>query len=72
MITVYLSDQKNICSEIVAIFDDAVTYEACLPALKKIARTNRMLLTENIDEEIELSNLDEIKTKIFYNGGTIK
>jgi len=51
MITVYSSDQKNIC-EIVAIFDDAVTYEACLPALKKIAKTNRMILTEHIDEEI--------------------
>ena len=51
MITVYQSDQKNIC-EIVAIFDDEVIYEACLPALKKIAKTNRMELIENIDEEL--------------------
>ena len=58
MITVYLSDQKNIYSEIVAIFDDEVTYEACLPALKKIARTDRMLLTENIEPEKNINRID--------------
>ena len=60
MITVYLSDKKNICSEIVAVFDDEVTYKACLPALKKIPKTNRMLLSENINEEIELLTFGQI------------
>jgi hypothetical protein len=55
MIKVYFESQSH--AELVAIFDNEETYDACLPALEKLAKESGMVVTESIDEE---SNLNEL------------
>lgn len=56
MIVVYFETHDNSFAERVAMFDTEETYEACLPALKKLARAANMILTESV-EEISLKDL---------------
>lgn len=47
-------------AEAVAVFDDEETYEACYPALKKIAKKHHWpLITESIVDEVSLDDVFE-------------
>jgi hypothetical protein len=39
---------------LVAIFDDEDTYDVCIPALEKLAKTQDMFVTESVLEEENL------------------
>lgn len=41
----------------VATFQSEEIYAACYPSLERLAEKNGMILTESVDEEIELSDL---------------
>ncbi len=58
MVKVYFELENGKYAELVAIFDDESTYDACLPALEKLAKKNNFdLVTESIDEEKTISQL---------------
>lgn len=46
-VTVYFESSSH--AEIVAYFNDEETYMACLPSLEKLAKKNRMIVTESCD-----------------------
>jgi hypothetical protein len=58
MVKVYFELDNGKYAELVAIFDDEETYDACLPALEKLAKKNNFdLVTESIDEEKTINQL---------------
>lgn len=42
--------ESNSHAEIVAKFDTEETYSVCIEALEKLAKENRMILTESVEE----------------------
>ena len=48
-ITVYFESKTH--AEIAAIFPNEDTYDACFPALEKIAKEARMTVTESLEED---------------------
>ena len=58
MIKVYFESKNHTYCELVAIFDDEDTYDACLPALKKLAKKNNFAhVTESVEAQKEISDL---------------
>ena len=58
MVKVYFELENGKYAELVAIFDNEETYDACLPALEKLAKKNNFdLVTESIDEEKTINQL---------------
>jgi hypothetical protein len=55
MVKVYF--ESNGYAELVAIFDDDDTYVMCAKILERFAKRNGMILTESVEDEIELSDL---------------
>ena len=47
MVKVYFESPNH--AELVAIFDTEETYNVCLPALEKMAKENRMIMTESVE-----------------------
>jgi len=47
-------------AEIVAIFIDEETYNASRPALVGLANHNNMIVTESVDEEVDLADLEDL------------
>ena len=47
MIKVYF--ETDIHAKLAATFTDEVVYIACLPTLEKVAKQNRMRVTESVD-----------------------
>ncbi len=47
-------------AELVGIFIDEETYMACLPALEVLANHNNYIVTESVDEEVELHDLEDL------------
>ena len=64
MIKVYFETSKWFAT-VVAYFDNEETYNACLPALEKLAEESRMVVTESL-REYELDEIDEL-TKEKYD-----
>ena len=58
MIKVYFETENWYCIP-VAYFDDEETYNACLPALEKLAEESRMFVTESVTDE----DISELKVK---------
>lgn len=52
-------------AEAVAVFDDEETYNACYPALKKLAKKHHWpMVTESIVDEVDMNDIfNFIKTK---------
>lgn len=48
MVKVYF--ESKVHAELVAMFDCEETYNACLPSLERFAKSNRMIVTESVDE----------------------
>ena len=63
MIKVYF-ETKNWFATTVAYFDNEETYNACLPALEKLAEESRMFVTESINE-FELDDIDNLVKEKF-------
>jgi hypothetical protein len=63
MIKVYF-ETKNWYVTTVAYFDDEETYNACLPALEKLAEESRMFVTESVIE-FELDDIDNLVKEKF-------
>ena len=58
MVKVYFELDNGKYAELVAIFDNEETYDACLPALEKLAEKHNFdMVTESVDEETELKEL---------------
>ena len=57
MIKVYFETENWYCVP-VAYFDDEETYNACLPALEKLAEESRMFVTESVIDK----DISEIKS----------
>lgn len=57
--------ESSVMAEAVAVFDDEETYNACYPALKKLAKKHHWpLITESIVDEVDMNDIFEfIKTK---------
>ena len=51
-ITVYFESRTH--AEIAAVFPDEYIYDACFPALEKIAKEARMIVTESVEEKEDL------------------
>ena len=51
-ITVYFESKTH--AEIAAVFPDENIYDACFPALEKIAKEARMVVTESLEEKENL------------------
>ena len=52
MVKVYFELDNGKYAELVAIFDDEETYDACLPALEKLCNKHNFdLVTESIEEK---------------------
>ena len=64
MIKAYF-ETNNWFATVVAYFDNEETYNACLPALEKLAEESRMVVTESL-REYELDEIDEL-TKEKYD-----
>jgi hypothetical protein len=56
MIKVYF--ESNSHAELVAIFNDEATYLYCVDKLEKMAKSYGMIVTETIDEENDIINLN--------------
>lgn len=57
MVKVYFEMDNGEYAELVAIFDDEETYDACLPALEKLCKKHNFdLVTESIDEETTITH----------------
>lgn len=56
MVKVYFETTKDgstsdgCYAELVGIFRDEETYDVCITALEELARNNRMILTESVEE----------------------
>lgn len=58
MVKVYFELDHGKYAELVAIFDTEETYDACLPALEKLAEKHNFdMVTESVVEEVELNEL---------------
>lgn len=57
--------ESSVTAEAVAVFDDEETYNACYPALKKIAKKHGWTRgTESIVDEVDMNDIfNFIKTK---------
>ena len=55
MVKVYF--ESNGYAELVAVFKNDAIYASCVDGLEKLAGKYRMILTESVDGEIELSDL---------------
>jgi len=51
MVKVYA--ESNSHAELIAVFPDEATYEACSNALEKLAAESRMIITESVLEDDE-------------------
>ena len=51
MVKVYA--ESNSHAELIAVFADEATYEACIDALEKLAAESRMIITESVLEDDE-------------------
>lgn len=49
MIKVYFESKNH--AELVAIFDTETEYDVCFPALEKLAKQNRMIVTESVEKQ---------------------
>lgn len=61
MIKVYFESKNH--AQLVAIFDTDELYNVCLPSLEKEAKKHRMRVTESVEEEIEINQLEAIEEK---------
>lgn len=58
MVKVYFELDNGKYAELVAIFDNEETYDACLPALEKLAEKHNFdMVTESVDEETTINEL---------------
>lgn len=55
MVKVYF--ESKVHAELVAIFDSEETYMLCLPTLEKAAKKARMIVTESVQDEIDIDEL---------------
>ena len=57
--------ETSVAAEAVAVFNDEETYNACYPALKKLAKKHGWpLITESIVDEVDMNDIfNFIKTK---------
>lgn len=55
-IKVYFETENGCYAELIATFYDEETYNACSPALEKLAEENRYIVTESFeyDEDVEI------------------
>jgi hypothetical protein len=60
MIKVYFEVLYTHC-ELIAVFDDEDTYNACLPALEAIAEERGGIITEGVYEDI---TMDDVSRKL--------
>lgn len=52
MVKVYFETESPAYAELIAVFDDEETYEACFPALDKLREKHGFdFISESIDEE---------------------
>jgi hypothetical protein len=50
MVKVYMEDRRTIHAELIASFINEETYMVCLPALEALAKANRSIITESLEE----------------------
>ena len=63
MIKVYFESKYH--AEEVATFTQEEVYIACLPSLKKLAKKDRMIVTETVEESSELGyDIENVQTPI--------
>jgi hypothetical protein len=55
MVKVYFEGRND--AELVAMFDNDDTYAMCAKILERFAKRNGKVLTESVEEDIELSDL---------------
>ena len=55
MVKVYFETPNT--AELVAVFDEEIIYNECLPTLEKLAKEIGMFVTESIEDESALTNL---------------
>lgn len=55
MIKVYFETKHS--AELVAVFESEEVYNLCVPALEKEAERRGMVLTESVEESIDLSEV---------------
>lgn len=68
MVKVYFESKNH--AQLVAIFDTGELYNICLPSLEKEAKKHRMIVTESVEEEAEINQLEAItenKKAIFWS-----
>jgi hypothetical protein len=65
MIKVYFESKNH--AELVATFENESIYIACLPTLKKVAKSQGMEVTESIDEYLEETHENLRSVLIEYN-----
>lgn len=61
VIRVYFESSAH--AEMVAVFDSESTYTRCLPALEKMAKGARMVVTEGITECCDMVKVEEAITE---------
>lgn len=59
MIKVYFESKTH--AELVAIFNDEATYLYCVDKLEKMAKSYGMIVTETIDEENDINDLNDYR-----------
>lgn len=69
MIKVYFESSAH--AELVATFDSEETYNACLPALLKEAKANRMTVTESVEDGRAYFLFGSEAVKEFLNTGKL-
>jgi hypothetical protein len=63
MIKVFFESKYH--AEEVGMFNDEDVYLACLPSLKKLAKKDRMIVTETVEESSELGyDIENVQTPI--------
>lgn len=55
MIKVYFETKHS--AELIAVFESEEVYSLCVPALEKEAEKRGMILTESVEENIDLSEI---------------
>ena len=55
MVKVYFETSRT--AELVAVFDEEIIYNGCLPTLEKLAKEIGMFVTESIEDETRLKEL---------------
>lgn len=59
MIKVYFETSNGSMADLIAIFDDEETYQVCFDALDAYAKKLDLIMTESVDEETDISSIDE-------------